>query len=86
MLKFRIDELEPGEEYAVMSWQGQWHLVKVDSISDTAQDLSVRWLAVGLPSFKAADDARVSHAHSAKIRAERERAGVCACGLPYDQH
>ena len=85
-MKYKLSEMTPGEPYAVLFWQGAWHVVKVDAISATAQDLRVRWLATGFGSFEIAEHVRENYARRADLATERESAGLCACGLPYEAH
>ena len=85
-MKFTTGELSISEHYAVLYWQGEWHIVKVDAISPGAQNLSMRWIAVGFASFEKAQAACERFARDAQITADRVAAGLCACGLPFDEH
>lgn len=85
-MKFKHEELTPGEQYGVLFWQGEYHVVRIDAISPSVSDLKVRWIASGLPSFEAAQRNSEESAKRVELHAERDAAGLCACGLPYEAH
>lgn len=85
-MKFTTDELSISEHYGVLYWQGDWHIVKVDAISPGAQNVNMRWMAVGMGSFEKAQAACERFARDAQVTADRMAAGLCACGLPFDEH
>lgn len=79
------DEVAPGEQYCVVHWRGEWQVVRVTSTT-IAGYLNAQIASADMPTQESAERAAASWNAQARVLEERRKAGVCACGLPYQEH